>query len=78
MIFTKQGYPTIVKTDNGPPFHGQEFIDFATQSDFRHRRIISLLPEANGEGKRLVRPLKSIFLPSLWKGLTGKPSYLIF
>ena len=42
MIFARQRYPTIVKTNNGPPFQGQDFKDF--------RSITPLWPEANGEG----------------------------
>ena len=49
MISARQGYTTIVKTDNGNPFQGQDFKDFATQSGFRHRRITPLWPEAIGE-----------------------------
>ena len=69
MIFAKQGYPTIVKTDNGPPFQGQDFKDFATQSGFRHRRITPLWPEANGEAKRFVRTLKRYILATNVEGL---------
>ena len=56
MFFARQGYPTIVKTENGPPFQGQDFKDFATQSGFRHRRITPLLPEANEEAEALYVP----------------------
>ena len=38
-IFARHGYPTVVKTDNGPPFQGQDFADFADICGFKHRRI---------------------------------------
>ena len=62
LIFARQGYPTIVKTDNGPPFQGQDFKDFAIQSGFMHRSITSLWPESNGEAGRFVRTLKRCIL----------------
>ena len=58
MVFARQGYPTIIKTDNGPPFQRQDFKDFATQSGFRRGRITTLWPEANGEAKHFVHTLK--------------------
>ena len=62
MVFARQGYPTIVKIDNGPLFQGQDFKDFATQSGFRHKRITPLWPEANGEAEHFVRTLKRCIL----------------
>lgn len=47
-IFARQGLPSVVKTDNGPPFQGQEFADFAVICGFKHRKITPLWPEANG------------------------------
>ena len=56
-IFSRQGYPKIVKSDNGPPFQGQEFAEFATVCGFRHRRITPLWPEANGTAERFMSTL---------------------
>ena len=72
MIFARQGYSTIVKTDNGPPFQGQDFKDFATQSGFRHRWITSLWPQANGEAKRFVCTLKRYILAITVEGFNWK------
>ena len=48
----------MVKSDNGPPFNGEEFAKFASALGFKHRRITQLWPKANGEVKRFVKTLK--------------------
>ena len=62
IIFAKQRYPTIVKTDNGPPFQREDFKDFATQSGFKHRRIIPLWTAANGNTGPSLIPLQKYLL----------------
>lgn len=56
-IFARQGYPSVVKSDNGPPFQGQEFTEFAATCGFKHRRITPLWPEANGTVERFMGTL---------------------
>ena len=38
-IFARQGIPDVLKRDNGPPFNGSEFKNFADFLGFKHRRI---------------------------------------
>ena len=57
LIFARQGFPSVIKTDNGPPFQSHEFHDFAEQSGFQHRKITPLWPEANGEAERFMKTL---------------------
>ena len=49
------GTPRIVKSDNGPPFNGEEFAKFARVLGFRHRKVTPLWPRANGEVERFVK-----------------------
>lgn len=35
-IFARQGVPDILKSDNGPPFNGREFENFANHLGFNH------------------------------------------
>ena len=56
-IFSRQGYPEVLKSDNGPPFQGQEFADWAKEKGFTHRKITPLWPQANGEAERFMRSL---------------------
>ena len=72
MIFARQRYTTIVKTNNGPSFQEQDFKDFATQSGFRLRRII-LWPEANGEAEHFVRTLKRYIFATTMEEFNWKP-----
>ena len=44
----------MIKTDNSPPFQGQEFKDFVNQLGIHHRRITPFSPEANGEAERFM------------------------
>ena len=56
-IFARQGIPEIVKTDNGPPFNGDQFASWAKYIRFKHRKITPIWPEANGEAERFMRTL---------------------
>ena len=56
-IFSRQGIPDVLKSDNGPPFTSLEFKKFAEYLDFQHRRITSCWPKANGEAERFMRTL---------------------
>ncbi|KXJ24314.1 Uncharacterized protein K02A2.6 [Exaiptasia diaphana] len=47
--FATFGIPEIVRSDNGPPFSGKEFKEFAQTLGFIHRKVTPLWPRANGE-----------------------------
>ena len=38
-IFSRQGIPDVVKSDNGPPFNSDEFANFASFLGFEHRKV---------------------------------------
>ncbi|KAL8561709.1 hypothetical protein ACOMHN_025993 [Nucella lapillus] len=57
-IFAEFGFPSVLKTDNGPPFNSRDFSTYASHSGFRHRKITPLCPRANGETERLMRTIK--------------------
>ncbi|CAC5381706.1 unnamed protein product [Mytilus coruscus] len=60
-VFSTFGIPNIVKTDNGSPWQGKEFRDFATHMGFTHRKITPLWPQSNAECERFMRSIgKSI------------------
>ena len=53
-IFAAYGIPKVVKSNNGPPFNGHEFAQFANYLGFKHRKVTPLWPEANGEVERFM------------------------
>ena len=57
-IFAMFGTPDVLKSDNGPPFNGQDFAKFANVLGFKHRKVTPLWPRANGEVERFVKTLK--------------------
>ena len=57
-VFSRQGVPDILKSDNGPPFNGHEFKTFADYVGIKHRKTTPLWPKANGEAERLVQTLE--------------------
>ena len=38
-VFAAYGVPQVVKSDNGPPFNGHEFAQFADYLGFKHNRV---------------------------------------
>ena len=59
-IFARQGIPEILKSDNGPPFSGHEFEQFATHLGFKHRKVTPYWPRANGSVERFNRCLVKV------------------
>ncbi len=57
-IFSAFGVPSIVRTDNGPPFNSEQFAEFSKYLGFQHRRVTPLWPRANGEVERFMKTLK--------------------
>ena len=60
-IFATFGVPETVRTDNGPPFNGEEFRSFAQYLGFKHRRVTPRWPRANGEVERFMKTLKKVY-----------------
>ena len=57
-----------MKSDNGPPFHGQEFAQFADYLGFKHRKVTPLWPEANGEVESFMKKFVTVLrTTSNWK-----------
>ena len=52
-IFSRQGIPKVVKSDNS-----NEFANFANSLGFEHRKVTPYWPEANGEVERFMRTLE--------------------
>ena len=59
-VFALFGIPKVLKSDNGPPFNGEEFSKFARQQGFHHRKITPRHPMANGMCERFVKTLKRV------------------
>ena len=58
-ILSRFGIPDVLRSDNGPPFNGHEFAEFANYMGFKHRPVTPLAPWANGLVER--------FMPNLTK-----------
>ena len=54
-IFSLLGIPTVLKTDNGPPFNGANFSKFCEYMGIKHRKIAPENPQANGNAEKFMR-----------------------
>lgn len=57
-IFAAWGSPETLKTDNGPPFSGEDFRRFMTYLGVRHRKVTPLWPQTNGMVERFMGNIK--------------------
>lgn len=59
-IFSRQGIPKILVTDNGPQFISKEFKDFSKEWEFKHVTSSPRYPQSNGQVERTVQTIKNI------------------
>ena len=67
-IFSVHGIPEAVKTDNGPPFSGEEFARYLTTLGIAFEPSIPCWPQANGEVERFNRSLGKALKTAVTEG----------
>ena len=60
-LFAAEGIPAIVMSDNGPPFNGEEFRQFAHDFDFVHTTLSPHFHQSNGFIKAMVKKVKNAY-----------------
>ena len=55
-------------SDNGPPFNGRAFAEFAEFMGFRHRKITPEHPQANGMAEKLMASLGKVIRNAVAEG----------
>ena len=68
-LFSTEGVPSVVMTDNGPPFNGEEFKHFAREFDFKHQTSSPHFHQSNGFIKAMVKKVKATY-----KKMDGSPN----
>ena len=56
-VFATHGIPRVIRSDNGPPFFGEEVKLFMSENGIEHKRITPLWPQANSEAENFMKPL---------------------
>ena len=56
-IFSVHGIPDVIKTDNGPPFNGEEYRNYAKTLGIKLEFSTPLWPKGNAEAERFMQPL---------------------
>ncbi len=56
-IFSVHEIPEIIKSDNRPPFQGEEFCKYFSALGIKHEQIAPRWPQANGQVERFNQPL---------------------
>ncbi|XP_055904639.1 uncharacterized protein K02A2.6-like [Eupeodes corollae] len=59
-VFSSNGIPRILETDNGPQFSCQDFKTFSTDWKFKHQTSSPYHPRGNGLAERAVQTAKNI------------------
>ena len=59
-VFSEFGIPSILRSDNGPPFSSSSFKNFCKTLDITHRLITPLWPRANGIGEAFMKNLSKV------------------
>ncbi|KAJ1138252.1 hypothetical protein NDU88_004643 [Pleurodeles waltl] len=69
--FALFGLPEELRTDNGPPFQGQDFKDYLDRLAVCHHRITPHWPQANGDVERFMRTLNRALRTGVKQGEGG-------
>ena len=59
-LFSNEGYPREIISDNGSPFNSQEFADFLSSHGVRHTTSSPHYPQSNGFIKRQIQTVKNL------------------
>ena len=65
--FRRHGIPLKLRTDNGPQYSSQEFVDFCKAYDIEHHTSSPYHPQSNGSAERAVQTVKR-----LWRKCSDK------
>ena len=60
-LFAAEGIPAVVMSNNGPPFNGEEFRQFAHDSDFVHTTSSPHFHQLNGFIEAMVKKVKNAY-----------------
>ena len=71
-IFATHGMPTIVKSDNGPPFTSNEIKQFMEENGIQHCKITPLWPQVNSETENFMKPMIKAIRPAKAEGKVWK------
>ena len=63
-IFSRNGIPTTLVSENGPQYSSQEFANFSREYNFTHTTSSLRYPHSNGLAERMVRTVKSLLCKS--------------
>lgn len=63
-VFATYGIPSLVRTDNGPPFNSKAFSEYCVSMGIKHRKITPLWPMANGKCERFMQNLNKLMTRS--------------
>ena len=68
-LFLTEGIPSVMMTDNGPPFNGEEFKCFTREFDFKHQTSSPHFHQSNGFIEAMVKKVKAAY-----KKMDGSPN----
>ena len=68
-LFAAEGIPAVVMSDNGPPFKGEEFRQFACDFDFIHTTSSPYFHQSNGFIEAMMKKVKNAY-----KKMDGSPN----
>jgi hypothetical protein len=63
------GIPETLKSDNGPPFQGEDFAEFCREFGIKHRKITPAWPQSNGQVENFNKNLKRLIQRSYISGV---------
>ena len=72
-VFSQEGFPLVLKTDNGPPMNSLKFSRWLEGAATKHHKITPLWPRANGEAERFMKTKRS--KPQSSRKVHGNRSY---
>lgn len=77
-IFSIEGLPDVIVSDNGPQFVSEEFKKFCKTNNVQHLTTAPFHPASNGQAERFVRTFKTSFKKQINAGKNVENSVLTY